>query len=340
MKRFTILLSFLIIINLFIAGCGTTSSEQNSQPKEQLQVYTSIYPIYEFAKQVGGDKISVKNIIPAGSEPHEWEPSPQIIAEVTKADVLILSGSGVEPWADKVLGVIDQSKVKVIYAGQNIELIEGIAHEHGEEAGQHEDEHQAALPEEDKHVEENSKHEEEHEHSHKDPHIWLDPLNAKTMVDNILAGLVKVDNKNRSTYEANAAAYKKDLDQLHQEYENGLANVKIKEFVTSHAAFGYLAKRYNLVQVPVRGLTADTEPSPADMAAIVKLAKEKGIKYIFFETLVSPKVSETIASELNGQTLVLNPIESLTDQEIAAGKNYLTVMRENLKNLKIALGAV
>ncbi|MEG6521943.1 metal ABC transporter substrate-binding protein [Desulfotomaculum sp. 1211_IL3151] len=339
MKKSVLLVVFLFFSAILIGGCGTNSIEESSGSKEQLKVYTSIYPLFDFAKHVGGEKIIVKNIIPAGAEPHDWEPSPQDMAEMTKADVLILSSSGVEPWADKVLDVIDKNKVTVILAGQNIELIAGIPHDH--DTPQEEHAHDQEANKEDRQQEETDKHEEhDHDHSGKDPHIWLDPIHAKVMVDNILAGLVKVDEQNKGTYEANAEAYKKELDQLHEEYQTGLATAKLKEFVTSHAAFGYLAKRYNLIQVPVRGLTAESEPSPADMAAVIKLAREKNIKYIFFETLVSSKVSETIASELQGQTLVLDPIESLSDQDIAAGKDYLSIMRENLKNLKIALGAV
>ncbi|AEG61603.1 metal ABC transporter substrate-binding protein [Desulforamulus ruminis] len=333
MKKFFAALVVLLFTGL-LTGCG---SAENTGQKEQLTVYTSFYPLYDFAKQVGGDKIIVKNVVPAGAEPHDWEPSPQDVAEMTKADVLILSGTGMEPWAEKVLANIDQSKVTVIYGGQNIELIEGTAHEHeGEEEHGHEQEaHEAAHHEESGEAEEH-----DHDHGGKDPHIWLDPVNAKIMVDNIQAGLAKADEKNKAVYEANAEAYKKELDKLHEEYQKGLANAKIKEFVTSHAAFGYLAKRYGLTQVPVRGLSPESEPSPADMAEVVEVAREKNIKHIFFETLVSPKVSEVIAHEVKGETLVLNPLESLSEEEIAAGKNYLTGMRDNLKNLEIAVGAV
>ncbi|SHK95822.1 metal ABC transporter solute-binding protein, Zn/Mn family [Desulforamulus aeronauticus] len=354
MKKSTILLTCLFLLTLLTGGCGTTSSEQSSTPKEQLRVFTGIYPLYDFAKHIGSDKISIKNIIPAGAEPHDWEPSPQDIAEITKADVLILSGSGMEPWADKVLGVIDQNKVTVIYAAQNIKLLDPIPNEQAEHSEQHEDKHstdtqQTATDQTKEHSHDQDLHPEDsqpkeadthdHDHAGKDPHIWLDPLNAKTIVDTILAGLIKVDEKNKAVYESNAEAYKKELDQLHEEYQTGLANAKLREFITSHAAFGYLAERYHLIQIPVRGLAAESEPSPADMATIVKLAQEKNIKYIFFETLVSPKVSEAIASELKGQTLVLDPLESLSDQDIAAGKDYLSGMRENLKNLKTALEA-
>lgn len=349
MKKFILTLVFLFLFAASITGCGTTAEEKTNNQKEQIKVYTSIYPLYDFAKHVGVDKIILKNIVPAGSEPHAWEPSPKDMAELTKADVLILSGTGMEHWADKVLANIDQSKVTVIYGGKDIQLIEGISHEHEENRDQDKEDHKENVRQDhdhdkdaatsNEHKEENSKHEEHaHDHSGNDPHVWLDPLNAKIMVDNILVGLIKVDEKNSSIYQANAEAYKKELDKLHEDFQNGLASASIKEFVTSHAAFGYLAKRYGLEEIPVRGLSAESEPNPADMAAVVKLAREKNINYIFFETLVSPKVSEVIARELRGETLVLNPLEGLSDEEMAEGKNYLSVMRENLKNLQKALG--
>ncbi|MEW6064562.1 MAG: metal ABC transporter substrate-binding protein [Bacillota bacterium] len=341
MKRIIFTFAALFLLSGLLVGCGSTTEEKGPGQQDQLKVYTSIYPLYDFAKRIGGDKIIVTNIIPPGAEPHDWEPTPQDVAQMSNADVLILSGTGVEPWADKVLSVIDQTKVTVVYGGQNIELIEGVKHEHNEhQDGKEEHDHEQDAHKEGSHQEEPGKQEEHgHDHGGKDPHVWLDPLNAKVMVDNILTGLSKADEKNKSFYEANAESYKKELDKLHEEYQSGLAQTKIKEFVTSHAAFGYLAKRYGLTEIPVRGLSAESEPSPADMAAVVKLAREKNIKHIFFETLVSPKVSEAIASELKAETLVLNPLEGLSDQEMAGGQDYLSVMRQNLQNLKIALGA-
>ncbi|ABO51151.1 periplasmic solute binding protein [Desulforamulus reducens MI-1] len=309
-----IIVSFLVFFLLtgITTGCGTKQIQEKDDQKDLLRVYTSIYPLYDFAKQVGGNHVIVKNIIPPGSEPHEWEPSPQDVAQMTEADVIILSGTGVEPWADKIITSLDRQKITVINAGQNIQLIPGSMHHHDDKnAGKD---------------------------GNKDPHVWLDPINAKIMVDNILAGLVKTDMRNKASYEANALQFKAELDKLHEEYQSGLANVSKKEFVTSHSAFGYLAKRYGLIEIPVRGISAENEPSPADMAAIVELARKKNINYIFFETLVNPKVSETIARELKAEVLVLNPLGGLSEQELAAGENYLSVMRHNLKNLKIALG--
>lgn len=302
MKRIILNMLALILLAGVAVGCQTNGENQPNQAKDTLKVYTSIYPLYDFAKQVGGTKVQVENIVPPGAEPHDWEPSPQDLAKLTKADVLILSGTGVEHWGDKILNNLDSKKLTVIQAGQRIDLI-------GKTNAQ------------------------------SDPHVWLDPLNAKIMVEEIFTGLVKADPNNKSYYQANANQLQQALDKLHLEYQGSLTKAKTKEFITSHAAFGYLAKRYGLIEIPVRGLTVESEPSPADMATIVELARQKNIDIIFCETLVNPKVSETLASELQAKTLVLNPLEGLSEQELATGENYLSVMRKNLANLKIALGA-
>ncbi|WP_003540542.1 metal ABC transporter substrate-binding protein [Desulfotomaculum nigrificans] len=308
MRKLAFILATLLITAGLISGCGAAKPTAQTGGKK-IRVYTSIYPMYDFASQVGRDRIEIKNIVPPGGEPHEWEPTPRDIAEISKADVLIFSGAGMESWRDKVLDTIDKSRVIVVDASQGVPLIQG------------------------------QKPNDEHTGSATDPHIWLDPLNAKIIVDNITAGLIKADPQNKDFYQANAANYQKELDKLHSEYRTGLKQVQIKEFITSHAAFGYLAKRYGLKQVAVRGLSPEIEPSPADMAAVVKLAREKNIKYIFFEKLVSPKVSQTIANELKAQTLLLDPMGGMTEQDIKEGHGYLYIMRQNLKNLKLALGA-
>ncbi|NTW05919.1 MAG: zinc ABC transporter solute-binding protein [Peptococcaceae bacterium] len=302
-----------LFFSLLIAGCGQSNPiKPDLGGDKKLQVYTSIYPIFEFTKQIGGDRISLKNIIPPGSEPHDWEPSPQIIAEILNGDILILSGSGAEPWAGKILDIIDLNKTKVIYAGANVPLMDA----------KHNDlKKNQALS-----------------NISTDPHIWLDPLNSKIMVNNITDSLIKLDESNKKYYIEKSKAYIQELDKLDQEFLSGLKNTSHREFITSHDAFGYLAKRYGLVQIPIRGLTAEGEPSPADMARIIGVARERKIKYIFFEASVSPKVSETVASEIKGGILALNPLENLSTEELASGKDYLSVMRENLNNLIIALG--
>lgn len=312
--RLAVILTLTIVLITLGLLNGCTKNSSTPGAKDKIIVYTSIYPLYDFTTKIGGDKIEVRNLVPAGGEPHEWEPSPRDLAELSKADVFIYCGSGIEAWLEKTLPSIDQNKVLVVNASQNIELLhldEDDGHSHARD-----EKHQASV----------------------DPHVWVDPLNAVVMVDHILNGLVQVDEQNKANYQANAEDFKSKLLALHRDYEQAFAKAQGREFVVSHAAFGYLAHRYGLKQIAIRGLSPEVEPSPSDMAKIVKLAREKGIKYIFTESLVSPKVSEALASELSVKTLVLNPVGGLTEEEIAAGNDYLTVMYENLQNLKLALG--
>jgi zinc transport system substrate-binding protein len=170
-----------------------------------------------------------------------------------------------------------------------------------------------------------------------DPHIWLSPPLVKQITDKITQALIQIDPANSNYYQTNANSLKAKLDNLDVEYKQGLSNCAEKNIITSHAAFGYLATTYGLNQVSIAGLSPDAEPSPQQLADITKFAKANNVKFIFFESLVSPKLSDTIANEIGAKTLVLNPIEGLTNDEISQGKNYFTEMQNNLSNLKIAL---
>ncbi len=171
----------------------------------------------------------------------------------------------------------------------------------------------------------------------KDPHIWLSPPLFKKEAKIILEGLVKIDPKNKTYYENNAFNLINQLNQLDKEYREGLSNCKQKYIVTSHSAFAYLAKTYGLNQITITGISPDEEPSVQRLIEIAQFAKKNNIKYIFFERLISPKLTETIAHEIGAQTLVLDPIEGISDNDAKNGKNYLTIMKENLTNLKKAL---
>ncbi len=319
MKKAIYLAVFIIAISFLFLGCSDQQTEKMSHKVDnKLKVYTTIYPLYDFTVKVGGDKVDVRNLVPPGAEPHEWEPAPRQLADVLDGDVFIYCGAGLEPWIDKALKNINHSNLVVSDASASIEL---------RETSDNEDNHEHGNENKDKYRAERV-----------DPHIWLDPLMAKQIVDNIKEGLAEADPDNRDYYEANATEYKAELDLLHNDYLNSLENAPRKSFVTSHAAFGYLANRYGLKQISIRGISPEVEPTPSRIAEIIKLVKEENINCIFFESMVNPKVSEVIAAEVGAEVMVLNPLGTLTQNEINAGKNYLSVMRENLANLKIALG--
>jgi zinc transport system substrate-binding protein len=167
--------------------------------------------------------------------------------------------------------------------------------------------------------------------------VWLDPVRAQAQVEAIRAGLDRMDPANAAAYAVAAEAYRAKLDALHAAFQAGLKHCARRDVVTTHAAFAYLTQRYGLTQVPIHGLAPEAEPSPAELADLVKVARQRKVKYVFFETLISSRLAETLAREVGAQTLVLNPIEGLTREEQAAGRGYLSLMEANLKNLRTAL---
>ncbi|GKX67885.1 metal ABC transporter substrate-binding protein [Inconstantimicrobium mannanitabidum] len=314
MKKVSMLLIlFLMAIGVTLTGCtsNNTNDKTNSENKK-LAVYSSFYAMYDFAKKIGGDKITITNLVPAGTEPHDWEPSTKDINNLEKADVLIYNGAGMEHWIKKVVGTLENKKLVTVEASQGINLIEG--HEEEEEK------------------------EKDAEESKYDPHVWMNPQNAKKEMENIKNALVKADESNKKYYEDNYNKYAKQIDELDKEFKDAISNIKNKDIIVAHQAFGYLCKQYGLNQVSIEGLSADSEPDPTRMKEIIKFAEEHKVKTIFFEELVSPKVSETIAKEVGAKTDMLNPLEGLSDKEQAEGKDYFTVMKRNLESLKAALG--
>lgn len=295
------LLGGLILLN------NRVSSPENKGAK--ITVVASFYPLYYFSERIGGDRADVYNLTPAGAEPHDYEPTAQDMALIESSNLLVLNGGNLEVWGDNIKNNLNPKQTVLVVAGEDLfneRLIEGgLPAQAGENII--------------------------------DPHIWLSPLLAEEMINKILSGFQASDPANTSYYTANAEVLKEDLKNLNADYSAGLKDCVLNDIITSHASFGYLAVTYNLRQISIAGLSSDAEPSSKEIGVIAKLAKESGVKYIFFESLVSPKLSETIAMEIGAQTLVLNPLEGLTRAEISAGKNYFTEMRNNLNNLKIAL---
>jgi zinc transport system substrate-binding protein len=272
--------------------------------------------MYDFAKKIGGDKVDVVNMVPAGTEPHDWEPTASDVAGLEKADVFVYNGAGMEHWAKDVLESLGNKELIAVEAAKGVSLREGH-HEH-------EDEHEAER-------------EDEHDSEAYDPHVWLSPLNAKVQLENIKEAFVQADPDNKDYYQANYAKYAARLDALDKEFKDAISALPKNEIVVSHEAFGYLCAAYGLEQIGIEGLAPDSEPDPARMTQIIEFAKAHDVKVIFFEELVNPKVAETIAKATGAETDVLNPLEGLTDKQLAAGDDYFSVMRHNLEALKKAL---
>ncbi len=338
----------LLGLMLVLGGCGSNAaapagtapangsaenggtSGQAAAPADKLKVEASFYPMYEFARQIGGDLADVELLVPAGTEPHDWEPTPKDIAKISEADLLVYNGAGMESWVDQVLNATSGDAPAVVEASAGIDIMEGSEdeheheheHEHGHEHDAaaeegHDHEHDAAAEEGHDHehdaaAEEGHGH--DHDHGGLDPHVWLSPRLAIEEVRGIEAAFAKADPGNAERFKSNADAYVAKLEALDKEFASGFADTKRKDFITQHAAFGYLARDYGLTQVPIAGLSPDQEPSAQEMAEVVEFAKANDVKTIFFETLVSSKVAATIATEIGARTAVLNPLEGLTEE--------------------------
>lgn len=321
MKKNIFVSVILLFAVLFLSGCNapgkllpTNSSLNDASAK--VKVVASFYPLAYFSQKIGGDRVEVISVVPAGTEPHDYEPTPQDIRKIQTADVVVYLGAGLDPWADKLKPELIQKGIKVLQFSDGLSLLEGGEEDHES------NENQVG---------------EEHEHGAFDPHVWLDPVLVSQQVPKLIGILISKDPQHRSTYEKNAHDFTASLEELDRSYQKGLANCSLHSIITSHAAAGYLAQRYGFEQQSLSGLSPDSEASPRQITELAKLARQKAIKYIFFETLVSPKVAETLAAEIGATTLVFNPLEGLTDDDTAQGKDYMSIMRDNLQNLKTAM---
>lgn len=291
--------AILAIVTIMpLSGYTLWASEQNNNSSQQVsdqhKILVTFYPIYQFTKAVGGDKVDVSVIIPSGVEPHDWEPTIQDIENLKKANMIIVNGAGLEPWIPKL--VSENPNVVIVDSSKNIELLK-------------------------------------HGNNMTDPHIWLDPILVKIQVQNIADGLTKIDPKNADYYQKNANQYKEKLDSLDNEIKTDLANCNKKDFLSFHDSFSYFSKEYGLNQnTIVGGLNPEAEPTAQTLEDITQKAKTLGINVVFTEEAVNPQVSKVIADEIHGKVLVLSPLEvtNINDSYIEKMQTNLSNLKEAL----------
>jgi zinc transport system substrate-binding protein len=288
----------LILLVVFVAAsCG---GDDESGGGAQREVVAAFYPLAFAAERVADDGTSVQNLTPPGAEPHDVELSARDVETIRSADVVLYLGEGFQPAFERAVGGASGETVDVL---EGLELVKPAEGAHGHE-------------------------EEEQDGETLDPHVWLDPVGFARATERIAGAL---DGPKAGE---ELAAELRDLD---REFADGLRNCKRREFVTSHAAFTYLARRYDLRQIPIAGVSPEAEPTAKELEGVVHEVEESGATTVFFETLVSPRLAETIARETGAETAVLNPLEGLTQDELNEGENYFTVMRSNLDALRRAL---
>lgn len=311
MKRIiAVLLTFFLIIGAIFIALGNIN--KNNQQTEKITVVTSLFPEYDFVKQIGKDKVDVKILLPPGTESHTYEPTPKDIVSINEADMFIYTSNQMEPWAEKIAESIDSKNTVVMQAGQDINLIE-IEHEHED----HKD----------------------HEKHTADAHIWLDPNNAIKMVENILDKLCEISPENAEYFRNNANAYIETLRKLDTEIEETVKNSKRKKLVFGgEFAYIYFLDRYNLEYATAYdGCGEGAEPSAKKIKEIIDTINNEKIPVIFYEELSAGKIANMIADETNAKALVFNTAHNVTSSELENGVTYVSIMRENLNKIKEAL---
>lgn len=269
---------------------GQHAVDQNAAG--QPVAVATFYGLYDPLRAVAANDMQVENVTPAGAEPHDYEPTPKQLADLSRSRLLVYNGGVFEPWTPAFLADYRQTAVK---GSQSLQL------------------------------------------TAQDPHYWLDPVLMQQVVLNIRDGLVTADPTHAPAYRQRAAAYITKLKTLDSEYRAGLAQCRQRTVVVSHEALGYVARRYGFEAAAIAGLDPEAEPDAGKIAELAQLVKSRQIRYIFFETLVSPRIAQTLADETGAATLVFDPLEGLSEAEQAAGKDYFSVQRQNLANLRQAL---
>ncbi|TWT00532.1 metal ABC transporter solute-binding protein, Zn/Mn family [Planomicrobium sp. CPCC 101079] len=329
-----------ILLLLLLSACGETEENAaDSTEQSKLEIYTTVYPLTYFTERIGGDRVEVQSIYPAGSNEHTFEPTQKDMIALAEADTVLYIGLGLEGFIDKAKETLKNEPVKFVATADAIpasELTEGHTHEETEE---HDHEHEGTEEEhdhehegtEEEHADENEGTEEEHtdEHGEIDPHVWISPTLSQNLAESIKNELIAQDEAHASEYEENYQKLVEELKALDQSFQEVAENAPKKSFFVSHSAFGYLADAYGLEQVPVAGLNSQDEPSQKELVAIVEQAKELDIRYIAFEQNVSSRLTEVIQSEVDAEAVQLHNLSVLTQEEIDQGETYFTLMEKN-----------
>jgi zinc transport system substrate-binding protein len=294
----------------YAIGAGTNASKGSANSfgtssSPALKLLATFLPLYDDAIDVVGDKGSVKLLVPFSVDVHDFEPTPSSIISVQQADLLIYNGAGLEPWIPQIVASAGNSKLIEVNASQGLPLI--------------------PVPQQ-----------YQKDNRTVDPHVWLDPVLAQMQVKNILQGLIKADPSDEQYFTANANALIAKFQYMDQELRTGTAHVATRTFVSFHEAFGYLAKEYNLVEVPLAG-PFEEEPTPSDIAKAVAAINQNHLCVCFAESLENPAPIQAVAAQTHAHVWILDPIEGLSESDANAGVTYTVMMQQDIYTLLQAL---
>lgn len=334
MKNKIIGVSILLLIIVTLAAC---SNDYEWEPftlneNETIEVFTTIYPLQEFTERIGGDHVNVTNIVPVGADAHTFEPTSKTMVDASDSHLYIYNGAGIEGFADSAAKVLQNGNVKIVKAIEGIELIDfddDHHHHHGffstiknKVLGLFGHDHD---------------HDDHHNHGDEDPHVWLDPIRAISMAENIKEALITLKPSAQQQFERNFEVLKEQLIGLDDQFLQMLTEISRDTFIVSHAGYGYWTDRYGINQIGISGISPTNEPSIRQIQEIIDFVQENSINYIIFEQNIPTRISESVKNQVGAEALFLHNLEALVDEDVANSEDYFSLMERNIETLKVAL---
>lgn len=324
-------IALLVISALLAVFCGACNSRVLFE-EGKLKVVCTVYPVYEFTKEVAGDRADVKLLVKPGSDPHSWELSTDDMLLLEEADILIANGANMEPWLDSCLAALDNKDIQVCIASEGLNLIT-----FGDTTSDEFEEFEEGLTGHDDYDEDHDSHGHDHSHNGFDPHTWLSMDNAIYEINSIASGLSACDSANSDYYLSNAGDYKTRIEALKTDSVDVLSQLEGKTIVVSHEAFGYLCYDYKIMQLPIEGIASDSEPDARTVSVIIDFIRANDIDVIFYDSIINPAAAGVISDETGCKLVKLRSFGSVTGEEAGGGLTYIDAMSENIEALKSAL---
>ncbi|GAE24628.1 zinc ABC transporter [Halalkalibacter wakoensis JCM 9140] len=381
MKKRSGLFASTLILSGFLAACGGGNEQAAEQPVneepieseevEALELYTTIFPLENFANEIGGEFVNVTNIVPVGADAHTFEPTAREMISVAEGDAFIYNGAGLEGFVDALIETLEGEGVAIVKASEGIELLDydhdhshdhdhahedDHDHDHSHDDHAHEDDHDHDHSHDDHaheddhdhdHSHDDHAHEEEddHDHSHddhnhdhdEDPHVWLDPILSITLAENIKNALIELMPEQEEFFTTNFEEVKAELELIDVEFQSMVEAAEKDTFLVSHAGYGYWEERYGVKQIGIAGISPTNEPSQRQMQDIINLANEYGLQYVLFEQNIPTKVAEVVKDEVGAEALYLHNLEALVTEDVENDEDYFSLMRRNIEVLEKAL---
>jgi zinc transport system substrate-binding protein len=312
MKKIMLFLSFLLSFSLLLSACSSGKESTQTKKKDQLTIYTTVFPLQYFTAQIGGKYVNVETIYPPGADEHTFEPSQKDMMNLADSDLFFYVGLGLEGFVEKAKGTLKNEHVTMVAAADKL-----------------------VLPEDSDSHEEEANH--DHDHADVDPHVWLDPVYSKEMAAVIRDALINQMPEHQDQFNENFQKLALQLDELNTNFEKTIIDAKQKKIIVTHAAFGYWEKRYGIEQISISGLSTSNEPTQKELEKIITISDQEGLNYILFEQNVQSKLGKIVQNEIGAKGLSIHNLAILSKEDIKNEETYFSLMNRNLESLKIAL---